>query len=172
MKAVIAKVRKKALSMVATGEAIQIKPLAKEISRALIPALAKLYQEQGQKELSAVRARAEGKGAAHTVSAKEDLRVARDFDVLNPMVQEVIENQAIKLAESTTSTIEGDLDTALAEVRDRLAQGIVEKGAAIPELTKAVNGVFEKALTWQAERIARTETMRAFGDAGILAAEQ
>ena len=76
------------------------------------------------------------------------------FNVEHPLVQEHIAAQSKKFS-STVVKHEADA------LKDALGEGI-KRGESIDKLRKRTMEVFGMAKGWQAERIARTETLRAF----------
>jgi len=75
------------------------------------------------------------------------------FDVENPNVQDFIDQWKIKLS----FEIEDETQRLL---KEEIKTGM-EIGESIPEITARVQGLFEDMSTYRAQRIARTETIRA-----------
>jgi predicted transcriptional regulator len=84
-----------------------------------------------------------------------------EWKVTNPHTREKIERAAFNFCQSTNATTSDSLNSALSRLRKELAEGIVDRGEALPELTKRVNRVFDRAEKYRARRIAATETSRA-----------
>lgn len=72
-----------------------------------------------------------------------------------------------RIPEAWVTWYEGTVDQALGRYTDRVRRdvaGLTQRGAiegwTVDELTREVRGLVDGMVTWQAERIARTETMR------------
>jgi hypothetical protein len=87
--------------------------------------------------------------------------------VTNPYLRQKIQTQALRFCRSTNETTSKRLDTALALLRQSLAEGLVEQGDAVPELRKRVSAIFEGMTRWKAHQIAVTEASRAVHSAQI-----
>jgi len=83
----------------------------------------------------------------------EELLIGVDFDVTNPRVAAFIERRKFRFAFDTNKTTMDALRKALREA--------VEAGHGIRELTSKVNDIFDFAKKYRAERIARSEVVRA-----------
>jgi Phage Mu protein F like protein len=91
-------------------------------------------------------------------------RVGLDPDsmsVVNPHLADRIEHQAFNFCQSTNESTSDTLDVVLRNLRRELAEGIIEQGEALPEITKRVNQIFNLAEKKKAREIAQTETSRA-----------
>ena len=92
------------------------------------------------------------------------------FNLLDTRITQFLDEQAGIYIKSVQNINE----TTIKQLRDELIEG-VRSGESIYDLSKRVNKVFEDAKGYRAERIARTETLRAFnfahytafGQAGI-----
>lgn len=83
----------------------------------------------------------------------EKLLIGIDFDIENPRVSAFIENRKFRFSFDTNTKTREELREAL--------QASVLAGEGVPELTKRVNAVFGFAQKHRAERIARSEVIRA-----------
>jgi hypothetical protein len=95
-----------------------------------------------------------------------------EWRVVDPNTKAKIEGAALDFCEATNATTSLKLGTALEKLRDELVRGIVEEGESIPELTKRVQSIFDKASKSRAQTIARTETSRAVHSASLESARQ
>lgn len=84
------------------------------------------------------------------------------FHVQSPHLREKIESAALNLSASTNATTSKRLDTALAELRASLAEGLAGEGETAGLLTARVKAVFTEATEGRAARIAATEASRAY----------
>lgn len=84
------------------------------------------------------------------------------FEVTSPHLRGVIERAALAFCKSTNETTGKQIGTAVKQLRAELVTGLVDEGESIPELTKRIRGVFERATEGRAKRIAATESARAF----------
>ena len=82
------------------------------------------------------------------------------FDVSNAHVAKRARSAALDLAQSTLDTTTKAVNDALDQTRESLAEGI-EEGEGMRKLTNRVKEIFESAEQHRAERIARTESVRA-----------
>ncbi len=89
-----------------------------------------------------------------------------EWKVTSPHLKARIEGAALAFCESTNRTTSMRLDAALAATRAALAEGMVEHGEGLPELTKRVGAIFDQASEGRARRIAATEASRAVHAAG------
>lgn len=87
------------------------------------------------------------------------------WQVRDPHLAQAIERASLDFCRSTNQTTSRQLEDALAALRAELAAGLVERGETIPQLTRRVQAVFERAETWRAQRIAATEASRAVHEA-------
>lgn len=76
------------------------------------------------------------------------------FDVVPDAALQFLDNYTIELARSITQTEE-------AELRESIAAGM-EAGETVPAITERVQAALGEAASWKAERIARSETARAY----------
>jgi hypothetical protein len=86
---------------------------------------------------------------------------ADEWSVVNPHIVHAIGRQAYDFCKSTNESTSLSLDKAINLLREELAEGIIETGEALPEITKRVNSIFDKAEKRKAREIAQTETSRA-----------
>jgi Phage Mu protein F like protein len=93
------------------------------------------------------------------------------WEVHDPHLHEVIKQQAFKFCQSTNETTDGELNQALAELRQEFIEGLVDAGETIPELTRRVQSVFGRLSRDRAEMIARTEAARAVHAASLISAK-
>lgn len=94
----------------------------------------------------------------------------KEWNVRRSDIREQIYQLALAFCEETNATTSLALDDALFLLRDELAKSIVETGESGFYLRKRVESVFDQAETWRAERIARTEAIRAHHAAQLEAA--
>ena len=94
------------------------------------------------------------------------------FSVVNPNTREAIERSSLDFCESTNATTHLDLEAALEATRDALAEGLIQRGDSVADLTKRVNDIFSAAETWRARRIAASEASRAYHSAQEMSAAQ
>lgn len=102
-------------------------------------------------------------------------RVGLDPDqwsVINPHTAHMIRDAAFNFCDSTNDSTSRQLDTALANLRQELTEGVVAQGEALPALTKRVNQIFDGLEKSKARAIAQTETSRAVHSAQEQAAIQ
>lgn len=81
------------------------------------------------------------------------LGLDKEIDVSNPVVQKYLEESIFRLADATTEETNAKLGKELAEG--------VESGEGVPKLRKRVQSVFSSMAKYRAERIARSEVIRA-----------
>ena len=113
------------------------------MKEAMVPLISAYWQESGQRTME---------------------RIGLDPDewrVTNPNTEAKIQQAAMNFCQATNATTRMDLETALAELKRELVQGLVDEGEALPQLTQRVKGVFQDAEDWRAERIAASEASRA-----------
>lgn len=84
------------------------------------------------------------------------------FDVQSPHLRAQVERAALNFCRSTNQTTSLQLNTALGRLRRELVTGIVDEGEAPSKLVARIQGVFDRAEKWRAERIAVTESSRAY----------
>jgi hypothetical protein len=128
------------------------------MSRAMTPIIAAYWQEAGARTTAGL-------------AAKTGLDLD-EWKVTNPHLRAMIEQSALKFCRSTNETTSKDLNTALADLRKSLIEGIVEKGEAPRQLAARVKEIFEGCETWKAHQIAVTEASRAVHAAQEEAAKQ
>ncbi len=104
--------------------------------------LAELYDDYGGKVLKMLYAQSD-----------VDPELMESFDVTNPEIEKFLSEYSMKFAKVINDETESML-------RGRLSEGIQE-GESIADLTDRVQEVFKGMESWRAERIARTETIRA-----------
>jgi SPP1 gp7 family putative phage head morphogenesis protein len=97
---------------------------------------------------------------------------ANDWRVVDPNTRRMIEQAAMAFCQATNETTTQALDDALAQLRQELTAGVVDRGETLDQLTKRVKGVFDLAETFRARRIAVTETARAVHAAELESAKQ
>lgn len=106
-------------------------------------------------------------------AAKFAPRVGLDpnsWTVVNPHTERMIDEAALAFSDSMNATTSKSLESALAETRQALREGIVTHGEALPALTKRIQAIFDGAAKYRARAIAATETSRAVHSAQEAAA--
>jgi len=93
------------------------------------------------------------------------------FDVKDPHVQAAVDRLILRFCEATNAATNREIGSAIAELRQSLGAGL-DEGEGIRELTRRVEGIFDKASQYRARRIAATETSRAVHFGQQLGAEQ
>jgi SPP1 gp7 family putative phage head morphogenesis protein len=93
-----------------------------------------------------------------------------EWQVTDPNLRRAVDSAALSLAQETQDTTSREITRALAETRQSLAEGLLA-GEAGPLLRKRILAIFDQAETWRAERIARTEAIRAHHAAGAMSAK-
>jgi 8-oxo-dGTP pyrophosphatase MutT (NUDIX family) len=115
-------------------------------------------------------------GAYFSESGKSTMtRLGLDADkweVTNPHLKDAIRKQSFTFCQETNAKTSLDLDEALRQLRARFAEGLVDRGETLVELTKRVEEIFDRIDRWRAEAIAATEASRAVHHAQELAAEE
>lgn len=91
------------------------------------------------------------------------------WEVVNPFTREKIHQAAMAFCKVTNRTTSLHLNDALDKLRSELVEGIVDKGDTLVQLRKRVNGVFDHAEKWRAQRIAASEASRAVHQAQLAA---
>ncbi len=86
---------------------------------------------------------------------------AAEWRVTDPHLAQKIQTAAFDFCAATNATTTKQLNAALADLRDELAEGLVEQGDTLKQLRKRVQSVFEHAENSRAQRIAATEASRA-----------
>jgi HK97 family phage portal protein len=148
LQAAIEKAYKEALSSlsVASDGTVDLGDFEKALKESLGEPLAETFKRGGQDGLVRL-ARLPGGRARIT-----DLGVS--FDVVPKRAMTALERHVISLAREVSANQIDDLNKAL---RDGM-----EAGESISDLTKRVKESLSEETTWKAERIARTETARAY----------
>ncbi len=95
----------------------------------------------------------EGSMADKAKQEIEDMNLPISFNVSNPAVQEIINNQAIKLADDVNTHTQD-------RIRDELKASL-SNGEGIDQAQKRIEHIFDVADKARTERIARTEIIRA-----------
>lgn len=102
-------------------------------------------------------------------------RVGLDPDawsVVNPYTEAKIRGAALTFCVETNATTSLHLNDALNALRTELVEGIVEQGDTLKQLRKRVEGVFDHAEKYRAQRIAATEASRAVHAAQLESAQE
>lgn len=84
-----------------------------------------------------------------------------EWEVTYPGLAAKIEEATLQFCDATNETTSLELNEALDRTREELTAGLFTRGESIPQLTKRVNEVFDRAEKWRARRIAQTEASRA-----------
>jgi SPP1 gp7 family putative phage head morphogenesis protein len=87
-----------------------------------------------------------------------------EWRVADPVVARKVRKAALDLSAATNATTRLKLAEALRRTRRALAGGM-EAGETARQLRDRVRAIFRDAETWRAERIARTEAIRAYNGA-------
>ena len=114
---------------------------------------------------------AERTGRLQRAKQIEETVVNLGFDVVNPFLEQALQEQVIEISEATAKTTTQGIEQAIQETRDALAAGASE-GESIALLTKRVQAVFDRVPKWKARQIAITESSRALADSKVLTANQ
>lgn len=136
---------------------------AKVLQKRILPVIEPVWESSGTKTLSRLRS------ARAKKLRRKDLSL--DFSVTNPKIKQAIEEATLRFSQETNDTTSLDLEDALAQVREDLESGM-ESGDTISEIADNIKDVFDKAEDFRAERIAATETSRAYHQAQMLADEE
>lgn len=99
------------------------------------------------------------------------LDVDMEMDVTKPEVQKLLKSKCREFSKATTATTN-------IFIKDEVAEGL-RLNESIPDISKRINKIFDKAQDYRAERIARTETVRynsaatqeAFKQSGVVEAK-
>jgi len=91
--------------------------------------------------------------------------------VVNPKLNDAVDEALLKFAESTNSTTSMEISDAIETLREELRTGLFQ-GDPLPELTKRVQEVFDQASESRAEMIAASEASRAVHDAQVISGEE
>lgn len=94
------------------------------------------------------------------------------FEVTSPKLKAAVKKAALSFCESTNATTGLAVGKAAKKLRAELTAGLVEHGESIPVLTRRVEAIFTAATKGRAQRIAATETSRAYHAAQLSAAEE
>ena len=92
------------------------------------------------------------------------------FNVTNPRLADGVKKATYKFADSTNKTTSLAINDALKQLREQVAQGLVEEGESIDQLRKRVQTIFNGADANRAELIGQSEAARAHHNATRLAA--
>lgn len=95
-----------------------------------------------------------------------------EWKVTNPQTRQKIENASFAFCEATNSTTSDQLGQAIDRLKASLAEGIVNEGETLDQLTARVGEIFDHAEKWRARRIAASEASRAVHAAQVAAAEE
>lgn len=136
----------------------------KELARRVRPHIAATWEDTGTKVMAKLRA-ARVKNKMH----RKDLGTF--FDVTNPKIAQAIDMASFRFAKSTNDSTSLELDDAIDKLRESMIEGM-EEGDTLSALTDRVKEVFDGAEDYRAERIANTESSRAYHEAQSLAAEE
>jgi SPP1 gp7 family putative phage head morphogenesis protein len=99
------------------------------------------------------------------VGASED-----KLKVVNPLVRKYAEKAAYKFAKSTMDSVTGQVNDALASLREQLGEGL-EAGERMTQLTARVKEIFGGLSDHRAELIAKTESASAYTQGHIAGAK-
>jgi len=102
------------------------------------------------------------------IKEKENFEGA--FTVVRAEVTNRLDKQLARLSKETLKTTNKNVKDALSQAREALRKEMIYGENTVPALTKAIQGVFEDAQKWQAQRIAVTESSLAVHDADIISA--
>lgn len=94
------------------------------------------------------------------------------WQVTDPNLRTAIEGQALDFCKSTNATTTDSIEAAYRRVRDALTDGVLDKGEAIPTLTRRIKDIYKGLADNRAELIAITETSRAVHAASLMSAKQ
>ncbi len=95
-----------------------------------------------------------------------------EWSVTNLNLRKAIEDAAFAFSASTNETTKQSIQDAVTSLRTALAEGIIDRGESLDQLTKRVKEIFSDAATWRARRIAASEASRAVHAAQEKAAYQ
>jgi hypothetical protein len=109
--------------------------------------------------------------AGQTTRARLGLDPDR-WEVHDPHLHQMIQQQAFRFCESTNETTDKELGAALEDLRQQFIEGLVDAGDTIPQLTRRVQSVFGRLSNSRAEMIARTEAARAVHLASLVSAKE
>ena len=91
---------------------------------------------------------------ASRIGGPDDAGVSLGFDIASPDANRFLDAYKFRLADSTSRTVAGSLETVVQEQ--------IATGTTIPQMTNALLEKMNGATPHMAERIARTESSRAF----------
>jgi hypothetical protein len=94
------------------------------------------------------------------------------WNVSNPKIRDAIARATLRFCKETNRTTEMQIDAARDALRKELAAGMMGPENTVRELTRRVNGIFDSAEKWRAQRIAVTEASRAVHQAERMAAAE
>lgn len=94
------------------------------------------------------------------------------WQVTDPNLRKAIEGQAFDFCSSTNATTTDSIEAAYRKVRDALTDGVLDRGEAIPVLTRRIKDIYKGLADSKAELIAITETSRAVHTASLRSAKE
>jgi len=94
------------------------------------------------------------------------------WDMVQVGVREAAHQQTMIFCEATNAATSMELNAAIEALKREIAEGLVSMDSTVPAMVKRVRGVFDRASTYRAERIARTESSRAMHEAQRIAARE
>jgi HK97 family phage portal protein len=148
-----------AASKVAVGDdlSVSLSALTDDLEKRLFGTLSKVFQSGGQQGLSEL---AEVDGGAELLEQS-----GLSFDVVPEQAIAFLKRYTVKLADSTVSALEATLGqearAAIEGLSEQIADGM-SQGEALSAVTSRVKDSLQLDASWRAERIARTETSRAY----------
>ena len=83
------------------------------------------------------------------------------WSVINPHTEAMIQSAALDFCQSTNDSTSLKLNEALQKTKDELAEGTIQQGENLEQITGRINQVFDKLDRKGARRIAQTEASRA-----------
>lgn len=93
--------------------------------------------------------------------------IQTEFELVNSRVTDAVDQLVLQFCRDTNDTIQGDLNTALAEIREQIREG-TSQGAAYRTIAARVHTIVTDP--YRASRIATTETVRAMHAGQLMAA--
>ena len=148
------------------GKDINFTEVGSNMGVAVKPYLQKIYESRAKETIDEIIR--QGKTIDGFKAKADDLSI--DFNVVNEHLQQAIDNQIVKLSESTIAFTEASIAATVSKVRSALTEAGVLGANTIPEITKAVQEAFGGMETWRAKRIAITESSRAVHSASVISA--
>ena len=103
------------------------------------------------------------------------LGVSSDDAVWNvhlPEVRDAVDDLTLKFSATTNRTTTLELNSALAKLREQIAEGLISPDNTLAEMTKRVSSIFTSAEKWRAKQIASTESSRALHMGQLISAKQ